>query len=49
MSDVQGNVFLWTREGRPLVVGMLTRYNRKTVTVITEPRSSRPLVVTVSG
>jgi hypothetical protein len=23
-------------EGRPLVVGMLTRYNKKTVTVITE-------------
>ena len=23
-------------EGRPLVVGMLTRYNRKTVTVITD-------------
>jgi hypothetical protein len=23
-------------EGRPLVVGMLTRYNRKTVTIITD-------------
>ncbi len=37
-------------EGRPVVVGMLTRYNRKTVTVITDsgerwnvaPRLLRP-------
>ncbi len=26
VSDVQGNVFVWTREGRPLVVGSLTRW-----------------------
>jgi hypothetical protein len=26
VSDVQGNVFLWTREGRPLVVGSLTKW-----------------------
>ena len=26
MSDVQGNVFLWTRDGRPLVVGSLTKW-----------------------
>jgi hypothetical protein len=26
VSDVQGNVFLWTRDGRPLVVGSLTKW-----------------------
>ena len=26
MSDIQGNVFLWTREGRPLVVGSLHQW-----------------------
>src|SRR5262245_4972110 len=26
MSDVQGNVFVWTRDGRPLVVGSLTKW-----------------------
>src|SRR5262245_31238683 len=26
MSDVQGNVFVWMRDGRPLVVGSLTKW-----------------------
>lgn len=26
MSDVQGNVFVWTRDGRPLVVGSFTKW-----------------------
>jgi hypothetical protein len=26
VSDLQGNVFLWTREGRPLVVGSFTKW-----------------------
>jgi hypothetical protein len=26
MSDVQGNVFVWTRDGRPLVVGSITKW-----------------------
>src|SRR5262245_24121021 len=26
VSDVQGNVFIWTRDGRPLVVGSLTKW-----------------------
>lgn len=31
-----GDRVIFQPEGRPLLVGMLTRYNRKTVTVITD-------------